>query len=143
MTNEETVRAYFNELQAGSDANRLDRYFSPDIVQTEFPNLLNPTGQTRTRARLLADFSRAADVVAHPKYDIVALHSLGDRVIAEVLWSAAVKAPIGYLAPGDSMTALCAIFFEMESGRIRRQRNYDCFMPIGEPPDRHGMQGRD
>jgi hypothetical protein len=37
--------------------------------------------------------------------------------------------PLGELAAGASMRAHFAMFFELEDGRIRRQRNYDCFEP--------------
>jgi hypothetical protein len=38
--------------------------------------------------------------------------------------------PRSTLAPGDAMTARFCIVLEMEDGRIRRQRNYDCFEPF-------------
>jgi hypothetical protein len=37
---------------------------------------------------------------------------------------------IGQLQPGQEMRAHFAVFLEFRDGRIRRQRNYDCFEPF-------------
>jgi hypothetical protein len=37
--------------------------------------------------------------------------------------------PLATLQAGATMNAHFAMFFEFENGRIRVQRNYDCFEP--------------
>ena len=36
---------------------------------------------------------------------------------------------VGSLRAGMEMKAALAMFFEIREGRVRRQRNYDCFEP--------------
>ena len=53
----------------------------------------------------------------------------GDRVAVEAEWSGVLAIPVATLAPGDTMKANFAMFFEMADGRIRSQHNCDCFQP--------------
>ena len=53
----------------------------------------------------------------------------GFQVAAGALWTGALAVPLGTLAAGAVMRAHFALFFEMEGGLIRVQRNYDCFEP--------------
>ena len=64
------------------------------------------------------------------RYDVQAAFATGDTVILEVIWAGRLSVPIGKLGVGDEMRARFAVFLEFADGKIRRQRNYDCFEPF-------------
>ena len=41
-----TIRTYLNALEAGAVGEALARFFTPDAVQVELPNRLNPRGRS-------------------------------------------------------------------------------------------------
>lgn len=87
LENLATIRAYLAALESGAHGEQLARFFVPDAVQIELPNLLNPNGASSDLATIL---TRAE----------------------------------------QGRNAHFAMFFEMADGRIRLQRNYDCFEPF-------------
>jgi ketosteroid isomerase-like protein len=48
-------------------------------------------------------------------------------VAAEAIWTGVLAIRLGTLAEGAEMKAHFAMFFEFREGKIRLQRNYDCF----------------
>jgi hypothetical protein len=46
------------------------------------------------------------------------------------MWTGTLALPIGQIPIGGHMKANFARFYEFENGKIRRQRNYDCFEPF-------------
>jgi hypothetical protein len=43
------TRAYYEALAEGAAALEWDRWFTPDVIQEEFPNRLLPSGTRRDR----------------------------------------------------------------------------------------------
>ena len=119
------VEAYLAALEAGAIGDDLARFFTPDAVQEEMPNRLNPTGQRSDLATLLERAEMGRHLLAGQRYAIRSALALDDRVAVEADWSATLAVPLGTLPAGASMTARFAMFFELDGGRIRRQRNYD------------------
>jgi len=121
------ARAYLKALE---DNGSTDAFFTPDVIQEEFPNRLNPNGGRSDLAEMKARGERGKGMVRWQRYDVINTFESGNTVILEVNWSAAFNMAIGALQPGDMMKARFAVFLEFEGNRIRRQRNYDCFDPF-------------
>jgi hypothetical protein len=60
-------------------------------------------------------------------YEIRSEIAQRSTVAVEAVWTGTLSVALGSLSPGASLRAHFAMFFELESGRIRAQRNYDCF----------------
>lgn len=123
------VRQYLSALERGDTGEALRGFFTPDAEQTEWPNRLNPRGQVSDVSGLLARSVQGAKVLRSQNYNILTAISFEDRVAVEATWTGTLAIPLGTLAPGETMTAHFAMFFELRDGRIFRQRNYDCFEP--------------
>ena len=137
--NLETARRYLAAIEAssggsgdsgGSGTESAESFFAPDVVQEEFPNRLVPAGARRDLTALREAAARGRGVMQRPRYEVGGAYAVGDTVILEVLWVGALAVPIGQLQPGQEMRAYFAMFLEFRDGRIRRQRNYDCFEPF-------------
>jgi len=121
------VRDYLAAIEAGATGEALARFYTPDVEQEEFPNRLNPTGRRSDLAAMLAAADRGRQVLRKQAYEVHTVISEGDVVAVEVTWTGTLAVPLGSLAPGDDMRARFCMVLELEQGRIRRQRNYDCF----------------
>jgi ketosteroid isomerase-like protein len=122
-----TVRAYLKAIEQRKDVTV---FYTRDVVQEEFPNLLSPTGARREFADLKAASRRGQNVLKSETYEIVSLVEADDTVACEILWRGVLAVGLRSLQPGDEMRARFAAFFEFEGDKIRRQRNYDCFEPF-------------
>ena len=127
MSRPQTVRAYLKAIEQRKDVSG---FYTSDVVQEEFPNLLSPAGARRVFADLKAAGQRGRNVLKSESYEILTLVEANDIVAAEILWRGVLAVPLRSLKPGDEMRARFAAFFEFEGEKIRRQRNYDCFEPF-------------
>jgi ketosteroid isomerase-like protein len=127
---EQLVREYLKALEAGATGSALARFFARDVVQEEFPNRLMPQGARRDLAAILDGAERGQKVMQGQTYSIHSVISAGPYVVAEVSWVGVLAIPLGELGPGDRMTARFCVVVEIEDGKIRFQRNYDCFDPF-------------
>lgn len=123
------IRAYLQAIATGATGEALAKFYTPDALQSELPNRLNPNGGTSDLATLLARAEQGQKLLKGQRYDIQSELAQGDQVAVEAKWSAELAVPVGTLAAGATMKAHFAMFFEMREGRIHRQRNYDCFEP--------------
>ena len=64
---------------------------------------------------------------SHEVYTVIASGSL---VAVEVTWRGMLPVPVGSIPAGGEMVARVCMVLEREEGRIRRQRDYDCFEPF-------------
>lgn len=124
MSNVQTARDYLRAIETNAGVTG---FFTPDIIQEEYPNRLNPNGGRSDLAQMQARAERGRGMVRQQTYDVQRVYEQGDTVILEVNWSATFNIPIGSLQPGDAMNAKFAVFLDFQDGKIRRQRNYDCF----------------
>jgi ketosteroid isomerase-like protein len=125
----ERAKSYLAALEHGLTGEALAAFFTPDVVQEEFPNRLVPTGARRDLAALLEGAVRGQQVMRAQQYQILDTLVAGDRVALEVQWSGTLAVPLGSLAAGDQMRARFAVFLTFRDGKIAEQRNYDCFEP--------------
>jgi ketosteroid isomerase-like protein len=121
------VRAYLKAIEQRRD---VIGFYTADMVQEEFPNLLSPAGARRELAELKAAGQRGQNVLRSESYEIVTLVEAGEIVACEIVWRGVLAVGLRSLQPGDEMRARFAAFFEFEGDKIRRQRNYDCFEPF-------------
>jgi ketosteroid isomerase-like protein len=133
MTETETahvqlVRDYLMSIQTGSTGN-IERYFTPDALQTELPNRLNPNGGQSDLAAMIRRGEQGAKVLRGQTFEVRSAVARGDHVAVEAYWEGILAVPVGTLQAGNVMKAHFAMFFEFANGRISRQRNYDCFEP--------------
>jgi ketosteroid isomerase-like protein len=130
MSNLEYTRRYLRALEAGAQGDALAAFFTPDVVQEEFPNRLVERGATRDLKALLDAAVRGSRVVTAQRFDIQNAFESGDQVALELVWTGTLAIALGSLRVGDKMRARFAVFLEYRDGRIAAQRNYDCFDPF-------------
>jgi ketosteroid isomerase-like protein len=127
--NIETIKAYLSALASGAVGERLAEFFTSDALQIELPNRLNHNGGQSDLETLLQRAEQGQRLLHTQTYDLRSFVARDDRVAVEVTWTGTLAVPLGTLSAGSTMKAHFAMFFELVSGRIRRQRNYDCFEP--------------
>jgi ketosteroid isomerase-like protein len=123
------VHEYLSALEAGAVGDDLARFFTPDAIQIELPNRLNPKGGESDLPTILRRAAQGAKLLRAQRFEVRSSVAEDAQVAVEALWTGTLAVPLGELAAGASMRAHFAMFFELEDGRIRRQRNYDCFEP--------------
>jgi ketosteroid isomerase-like protein len=130
QANLETTRAYLAAVEGGATGEALARWFTPDVVQEEFPNRLMPTGARRGLQELLDGAERGQTVISAQRYEVLSAIASGDKVALEVQWTGTLAIPLGSLPAGGEMRARFGVFLDFRDGRIAAQRNYDCFDPF-------------
>lgn len=128
--NLEIALAYLRAIEGGATGEALARWFTPDVVQEEFPNRLVPNGARRGLDDLLQGAERGQKVLTAQRFEVLSSLASGDRVALEVQWTGTLAVPLGSLAAGDEMRARFGVFLDFRDGRIAAQRNYDCFDPF-------------
>ena len=123
------VRSYLAALGKGALGAALARFFTPEAVQIELPNRLNPTGGQSDLPTLLERAERGHALLRSQSYQLRSEMARGSHVAVEAVWTAELALPLGSLPAGSTMKAHLAMFFELTDGRISSQRNYDCFEP--------------
>jgi len=124
-----TVRAYLQALERAAVGEELAAFLAPDAVQVELPNRLNPNGGRSDLATLLKRAAKVPDLLSAQRYEVVSELASGARVDVEALWSGTLAVAFGAIPAGTTLKAHLAMVFELQHGRIRAQRNYDCFEP--------------
>ncbi len=125
--NVERVLEYFRAVEAGAVGEALARFFHADVVQREFPNRLVPQGATRGLRELLEAAERGQKAVASQRYEVRNILGQGDRVAAEISWSATLLVPFGKTPAGGTLRAEIGTFLSLRDGLIVEQTNYDCY----------------
>jgi len=123
------ARRYLKAIEKGVDFDELSAFYTPDVVQYEYPNRLVPNGARRDLAQLREANERGRRVVASQRYDIRRWVASGEVVVLEVEWTATLRVGVGTIPAGGQMRAHFAVFLEFSDGKIAEQRNYDCFDP--------------
>ena len=126
-SNVEFIRRYFDAIEAGVTPEELAEFFTPDVIQEEFPNRLVPRGARRDLKQILEASKRGRQVMQSQRFEILHAISDGDEIALEVRWKGILAVAIDSLSPGAMIQAQIAVFIRLVDGRIARQRNYDCF----------------
>ena len=123
------VRAYLAAVESGATGDDLARFFTPDAMQIELPNRLNPHGGQSNLSTILLRAEQGRGLLRAQRFEVRSELAHDAKVAVEALWTGTLAAPLGELTAGAVMRAHFAMFFELEDGRIKLQRNYDCFEP--------------
>ena len=126
---EQVVRRFIQAIVDRVPVDELAAFFHPDVEQVEFPNRIVPGGARRDLAALLEGATRGRTVLTSERYDVERIVVAGDTAVAELRWQGTTAIAIGALAAGSVLTAHICQIVELEDGRIRRLRNYDCYEP--------------
>jgi ketosteroid isomerase-like protein len=126
-SNVEFIRRYFDAIEAGVGPEEMAAFFTPDVIQEEFPNRIVPRGARRELKQILAASKRGKQTMETQRFEILHAISVGDEVALEVRWTGTLAEAVGTLPGGFVMKARFAVFIRLVDGRIARQRNYDCF----------------
>ncbi len=122
------IRQYLQALENGAIGDELAKFFTPNAIQIEYPNKLNPRGAESDLATILKRAETGRDIIRAQHFEIVSIIEQGTRVAVQANWTGTLAIPLGTLTPGDTMRAHFAMFFEMKANRIAVQHNYDCFV---------------
>jgi ketosteroid isomerase-like protein len=123
------ARRYLEALESGAEGGALAEFFTPDVVQEEFPNRLSPIGAHRELNELLDAARKGKQTLRAQKYDIRNSIVDGDSVALEVFWSGYLAVAVDTLPADSEMRAHLSIWLEFRDGKISRQHNYECFDP--------------
>jgi ketosteroid isomerase-like protein len=129
QANLQRIRDYLAAVEAGATGDALAAFYADDAVQVELPNRLNPNGGRSDLARMLQRAEQGRHLLRSQRYEIMSETARDHRVVIEAVWTGVLAIDVGTLAAGATMRAHFAIVFELVDGRIRHQRNYDCFEP--------------
>ena len=121
------ARRFVEAVESGATGERLAAFLHDDVEQLELPNRLFPEGARRDRAAILASAEKGRNVLRSQRYEIIALVADGKHVAIEMTWRGELAVPIATKSPGDFLSGRFAFFLEIEGGRIRSMRNYDCY----------------
>lgn len=110
----------------------LDDWLSTDAVFVEHPNLVNPAGTQRDREAMAAGVEAGRALLARQAYrDRRHLVASPGTVITRARWEGQLAVDAGPWPAGTVLEADIAMFVEVDArGRIRRQENYDCYLPL-------------
>jgi ketosteroid isomerase-like protein len=123
------ARKYLEALESGAEGGTLADYFTPDVVQEEYPNRLSPIGAHRDLNGILDAAKRGKKTLRAQKFDLMNSIVDGDNVALEVFWSGLLAQPVDTLPADTEMRAHISIWLEFRDGKIAKQRNYDSFDP--------------
>ncbi|HXU32407.1 MAG TPA: nuclear transport factor 2 family protein [Thermoanaerobaculia bacterium] len=121
------IERYFAVINSGGDV--VEEFFSPDVIQEEFPNRLLPNGARRDLAALKEAAERGKAFMSGQHFEVLNTYADGRTVIVESIWTGTVAVDAGPFKAGTTMRARFAQFFTFAEGRIVEIRNYDCFDP--------------
>ncbi|MFN2636787.1 MAG: nuclear transport factor 2 family protein [Gemmatimonadaceae bacterium] len=123
------ARKYLEALESGAEGGALADFFTPDVVQEEFPNRLSPIGVHRDLDAILAAARKGKQRVRAQKFEVLKTLVEGESVAMEVFWSGLLAAPVDTLPADTEMRAHLSVWLDFRDGKICRQHNYDCFDP--------------
>lgn len=113
------------------NAEEYEMLVHPAAEFTELPNLLNKTGQKRTREESRQGLKKGRMLLSEQNFQIVGAAEAGDRVVVEKIWTGRLAIDVGSLKKDQEITAhICAVV-EFKDGKIFRHRSYDCYEPFG------------
>jgi hypothetical protein len=93
--NIDTVKRYLRAIEEGVAFDDLALFFTPDVVQHEYPNQFVRQGAERGLQQLREAGERGKHVVTSQRYEIRNIVANGDWVALEVTWIAVLAVPVG------------------------------------------------
>ena len=128
--NEKTVLAFLKMIEERKSSSDLEKFYHPEIEQSEYPNAITKNTAVRNLADLKAASEKGQRFLLKETYEVKHLFSSGDVVVLEAVWKGTPAVAVGTIPAGGQITAYFAQVFGFKDGKIYRQRNYDCFEPF-------------
>lgn len=125
------VQAYIRAVEA-FDAEAAAPLLAEEMQFEELPNRIRPKGGVDGKAAMMAALRRSGErkLLSGQRYVLGDIIASGERVVVEARWEGDLVVPVGALPAGGTMVAHICMVFEVQQGRIVRQRNYDCYEPF-------------
>lgn len=125
------VDDWLDAFEVGGPAS-LEPWMTEDAVFVEHPNTVNPTGTERDRATMAEGVEAGRAMLSRQGYRDRRHAVIGPRdVVTRARWEGELAIDVGPWAAGTVLAAHVAMFVELApDGRIRRQENYDCYLPV-------------
>lgn len=123
--NIDTTHAYLAAVDA-FDPDAAAQHLAPDVIQTEFPNIMTPARKQRSCENILTGTREAGYFLNAQRTEVTSMLACGDEVIVEAVWTGVVKGDMGPLKAGDTLRIYVANFFTFRDGKIATQRTYNC-----------------
>lgn len=130
MSNKQIVIDFLKALEQENSAEVFEKFYHPEVEQTEFPNAITKQTTVRNLTDLKTAYAKGRQLLTKEAYEVKNLYEAGDTVILECIWRGTPAIPVGTIPAGGQMVAHFAQIFEFKDGKIYRQRNYDCFEPF-------------
>ena len=127
---EPLVRSLYDAVCSFAPREVLQAHFHPDAEQVEYPSLMRPAGHTRRLDGILAGAELAAGMVTDQRIDVHTVVDDGERLAAQLTWTATAAVDLGTLPAGTPLVAHVAAFYEFRDGLVLRQSSYDCYEPL-------------
>lgn len=127
--NLEAARRYLAAIERGATGDELAAFFTPDVVQREFPNRLLPAGTTRHLKQILEGAIAGQKLLEAQRFEILNSVTEGELVALEVQWTGRLATQVPGLPTSGTMRARFGVFLRYRDGKIASQHNYDCFDP--------------
>ncbi|AII52109.1 nuclear transport factor 2 family protein [Hymenobacter sp. APR13] len=123
------VNEYFALVDAfETDAAAYAAVLHPEVVQTEYPNGLYKTLQTRSLTDILHNLRLGRELLQEPHFEVSHTRLCDDgSVQVEGQWQATATSDLGPLLRGQRIIAHLCLIFEFKDGLIFRQRRYPCY----------------
>jgi hypothetical protein len=126
------AKAFVAAVAAAAPRETIEAFYTDDVIQEEFPNLLLPHGAVRDFINLRAAHDKTRYAIEAQSYEIVHAVASGNCVVLETIWNARLAVDLVSLVPGDTMRAQLAQIFEFRDGLIFRLRIYSCYDAVHE-----------
>jgi ketosteroid isomerase-like protein len=123
------VRGYYAALARGAANLEWEQWFTPEVVQEEFPNRILPEGARRDLGAMREAARRGQALMADQNFTLLDIVASGDKVVVEAEWRGMVGRDIGPFTAGAELRTRFAQVLELRGGKIAALRNYDCFYP--------------
>ena len=121
------VKQYFRLLETfTTEPSAFREVAHPELIQKEFPNLLNKSGQESNLQHLLKRAELGKKILEMQSYEITNHFESQNQMTVEAIWRGRV-ATEGIFKKGQELKAYFCIVLEFKDEKIYRQRNYDCF----------------
>ncbi|RSK43752.1 nuclear transport factor 2 family protein [Hymenobacter rigui] len=123
------VHEYFALVDAfETDATAYAAVLHPEVVQTEYPNALYKSLQTRSLTDILDNLRLGRELLQQPHFEVSHTRLCADgSVHVEGQWEATAASDLGPLLRGQRIRAFLCLIFEFKDGLIFRQRRYPCY----------------
>jgi ketosteroid isomerase-like protein len=115
---EQLALEYLQAVESGATGETLAQYYTPDVVQEEFPNQLVVNGARRDLAALLEAAERGQKVLTAQRFEVKSIMSSGDTVALELLWIGTLAVTFGTIPAGGELRAPLAPINELRVGLI-------------------------